>query len=295
MKPSYKFLLIICIGALFSVKIQSQELQAIFHHNSFLAPDDKPFVETYLRIFGNSVNYTLNENEKYQAEIDVQILFIIANELIYLNEYTLYSQELNDTTGIKEDFLDQQRINIPNGIYHIKLTISDKNTDLTPVIYNDSIRVEFDKQNVTFSSIQLIDRFEKSEQDNILTKSGYDLYPYVSDYYPGEIDKLSFYVELNNIDKIISPNSDFLITGFLEDQGTQKKIADYGFIQLDKADKIIAVLRSFDISMLSSGNYNLIIEARDNKNNLLASQKTALIRNNPSININLADIPTVDV
>ncbi|MFC2120771.1 GWxTD domain-containing protein [Bacteroidota bacterium] len=295
MKKIYILILIIATGALFSVKSHSQGLQAIFHYNTFLAPNEGSFIETYLRIFANTVKFSVNENGKYQAKIDITIFFKKSDEISEWRKYTLLSPELNDTTEINEDFLDQQRITIPNGIYNIELIISDKNTELKPVVYNDIVRVEFDNKIASFSGIQLVEKYQKSIQKNILTKSGYDLYPYVSDFYPNDVNRINYYVELYNIDKVISPNSDFLISSFIVDQGTEKKLVEYGQNQRHKANIVNVFLGSFDISMLPSGNYNLLVEARDRENNLLLSQKTPFNRSNPGVNINLADIPSIDI
>jgi len=295
MKKLYILFLIIATGALFSVKSYSQNIEAIFHYNTFFSPNDGPYIETYLRIFGNTVKFSINENDKYQAKIDIQILFKKGSEIVDVRKYTLLSPELEDTTEIKEDFLDQQRISIPNGIYNIELTISDKHSNFKPIVNSDIIKVEYDNKSSVFSSIQFVEKYQKSMQKNILTKSGYDLYPYVSDFYPNDVNRINTYIELYNIDKIILPNTDFLITSFIEDQGTEKKLVDYGINQFHKASAVNVILGSFNINKLSSGNYFLVVEARDRENNLLASQKTPFIRSNPGVNINLSDISSVDV
>jgi len=55
------------------------------------------------------------------------------------------------------------------------------------------------------------------------------------------------------------------------------------------------VFSEFDITNLPSGNYFLVIEARDKENNILNSNKIFIQRSNPRMQINLEDIATMNV
>jgi len=296
MKRIYLFILISVFFLAHTKTVNSQGLQAVFDYTTFYLPSEGPFIETYLKVYGNSVSFQPVEDGKMQAKIDITILFKKNGEISDWRKYTLLSPAVDDTLNNKPDFLDQQRISIPNGIYNLELIVADSYNENTPDTYTDVIKVDYDDRKTEFSSIQLVEKYQKASQNSILTKSGFDLIPKVPHtFYPNTVNEIFFYTELYNIDKKIQPNSDFLITYFIEADETEMKLADYARNQRQKAYIVNVVLGEFDISGLASGNYNLVVEARDRENNLLKSQKAYFQRSNPGVEMNLADIPTVDV
>lgn len=295
MRKLYFILILLICGIAWTVNIQAQGLQAFFQKSTFYSPTEGPFIETYLKVFGNTVNFVENENGKYQAKIGITIIFKKSGEIFNFRKYDLLSPEIEDSSKLKADFLDQQRISIPNGIYNIELTIVDINSTIDPMLHTDIVRVDYEDKKSGFSSIQLVERYEKSSQKNILTKSGFDLYPLVNYFYPIDLIDLNFYAELYNIDKDLGPNVDFLITGYIEASDTERKLADYAINQRQKSNIVNVILGNFNINQLPSGNYNLVVEARDRENNLLKTQKVFFFRSNPGIEMNLEDVPTIDV
>lgn len=61
------------------------------------------------------------------------------------------------------------------------------------------------------------------------------------------------------------------------------------------ARQINIFLHSIDIKNLPSGNYNLVLEVRDQNNETVVSNKVFFQRSNPLVQYNLADIASVDI
>ena len=216
MKKIYLLIIILAFCLNFTKNGQSQGLQAQFEYTTFYLPSEGPFIETYLKVYGNSVNFQANENGNLQATIDIKITFKKNGEISAWRKYTLLSPEIADTSSTKPDFLDQQRISIPNGIYNMELIISENTEGSTSDTYNDVVKIEYDDRTTDFSSIQVVEKYQRSVQNSILTKSGFDLIPKVPHtFFPNDVNELYFYTELYNIDKKIPPNTDFLITYFI--------------------------------------------------------------------------------
>ena len=55
--------------------LEAKRLNAFMSYTTFSSPETGPFIETYLVVAGNSAEFLLNENNKYQASIQVIILF----------------------------------------------------------------------------------------------------------------------------------------------------------------------------------------------------------------------------
>ena len=185
-------------------------------YTTFSSPLDGPYIETYLVVEGRSAEFILNSNSKYQASIQVIVLFKNqAGEISNYDKYELFSPELDDTTDVNFTFIDQQRYSLKQGNYDFELQIWDKNSQAKPYVNLQPLSINYPDNEITISGIQLIESVRKSDEPNMLTKAGYDLVPFVVNYYPGQMNKLTYYVELYNTDKILQPEEKFLVTSYI--------------------------------------------------------------------------------
>lgn len=286
---------IIALSFLLTPKLMAQDLQALFYHASFFHPVEGPYVESYLKVFGPSATYKLNKDGQYQASLEVTMVFRQDDEIKDFRKYNLLSEPLKDTAGPISNFIDQQRILLPYGIYQMELSLKDKYSDDPPLELADMLSLEYDLKNLRFSDFQFVESFSKTEEDNVLSKSGYDLVPYVGDWFPQDINSITFYIELYGLDQKIGAGEDFLFRYYLESFETSISFEDYSFFQKQKAAPVNVLLNALSIRDLPSGNYNLVVEARDKQNELIEMHKTFFQRSNPGVQIQLTDISTVDI
>ena len=62
--------LLITLLSIFSIQFSySQNLQAFMSYSLFSSPVDGPYIETYLSVFGQSIQYVQNENGKFEATV----------------------------------------------------------------------------------------------------------------------------------------------------------------------------------------------------------------------------------
>lgn len=275
--------------------IEAKRLNAFMSYTTFNSPEKGPFIETYMVVAGNSVEFKLNENNKYQASIQVIMLFKQGDEISNYDKYELFSPELDDTTSINFNFIDQQRYSLAKGAYDFELQIWDKNSEAKPYLNLEPIIIDYPENEVTISGIQLIESYKKSEEHNILTKAGYDLIPFVVNYYPGQINSLKYYAEIYNTDKILSAEDKFLVTAYISTIDKDKPYKDYVSYRRLNAENVNVVLSEFDIFNLKSGNYFMTIETRDRENNLLAKNRIFFQRSNPRIQIRREDLSEMNI
>ena len=283
------------LSFLITPAIRAQTLQALFYHAGFFSPVEGPYIETYLKVFGPSATFSKIDNGKYQASLHVTILFKQNDEIKDFRNYNLLSQEVTDTTGALPNFIDQQRIPLPFGVYQLELFLKDNNTDNDAVEHASMISLEYDQEKLRFSDYQFVESFSQSKEESILTKSGYDLVPYVGDFFPAEVENLTFYTELYNLDQAIGQNVDFLIRYYLESFETTISLSEYSRFQRQKAGPVNVIMASMSIRDLPSGNYNLVVEARDRNNAELMVHKIFFNRSNPGVQLNFEDISSVDI
>jgi len=273
-----KYLLTLLITVLISSQLYSNNLKAYFTYSTFYSPSDGPYIETYLSIIGNSAVFNNN-----QAVIEITYVFKQGEEIKKFKKYNLLSPTLKDSLAEKPDFADQQRISLPNGNYDFEITIRDTNSTTPPFKSIQKISLDYTQDKITVSDIELVEALTKSETKSILSKGGYDILPYTSDFYPESFEKIAFYVEIYNTDKILSNYEEYLINYAIEASESKATIGNHkGFIR-EKVKPVSIVLKSFPIKNLPSGNYNLVIEVRNKSNELVTSKKIFFQRSNPQV------------
>jgi GWxTD domain-containing protein len=283
-----KFILISAV-ILLPFLSEAKNVWAFMTYSTFNSPEG-PYIETYLTVAGNSVKYIKKENGKFQATVNVLMSFKQNNVIKAFNKYELNSPEIDDTTKNTYEFLDEQRFQVPIGTYDFEMQLTDKNNPGKTNPYTQSVIVDFPEGKPSFSGIQLVDKFSKSDTQKAITKSGYDLVPYVYSYYPPTDNQLNFYCELYNMDKVIVPGGKFVIKYYLESFENQMKFNDFTRIKTDIAKPVNVLLAQFNIENLASGKYNLVVEARDQKNEVVTSQRIFIQRSNPNAQLSYAEV-----
>lgn len=271
-----KRILLFCVAISLSLSAaQSKNLKARFAYATFYTPEKGPYIETYLLVSGNTVNYSPVNNGKTQAAIEVTIIFKQTESIKYFDKYNLLSpeQQLADS-AINFNFLDQQRISLPNGTYQMELSIRDKGSDAKPYIMTQSIKLEYYPNIISISDIELLDNYTKATDPNdVLNRNGYKLIPLVDNFYHEEIESLRFYTEVYNTTEVLN-NDSYLLTYHIESYEGKQIIESFKRFSKQQSKPVNVLLAEYDISKLPSGNYNLVIEIRNRNNDLLATKET---------------------
>ena len=291
-----KFVLIwACLMIAWIPRADAKELQALFHTASFLSPTEGPYVETYLKIFGPSAEFVKTPRGTYQASLEVTILFKKADKIIDFRKYNLLSAEVQDTSKGQNHFIDQQRIPLPYGVYQLELALKDNHSKEAAIELSKVLAMEYNTTDLKYSDFQFVESFSPTKQETVLSKSGFDLVPYVGDFYPATVNALTFYTELYNLDKKLGAGQDFIYRYYLESFETNFSLGDFSKFQRQKAAGVNPILATIPIAELPSGNYNLVVEARDRNNEVLCLNKVFFQRSNPGKQMDLSDIQGVDI
>jgi len=289
------FLLLTALSFLSISGIQAKEIQALFYHASFFSPAEGPYIETYLKVFGPSAEYVKTPRGTYQASLEITLVFKKDDKITDFRKYNLLSSEIADTAKGMPHFIDQQRIPLPYGVYQLELTMKDNNSKESPIEESKVLAMEYDNKAIKFSDFQFIESYKQTQAENILTKSGFDLVPFVGDFFAADDKNLSFYIELYNLDKKLGAQQDFLFRYYLESFETNVSLGDFSKFQRQKSGVVNPILASLPLTNLPSGNYNLVVEARDRNNELITVNKIFFQRSNPGMQIDLKDIQSVDI
>jgi GWxTD domain-containing protein len=274
--------------------LEARNLWAFLSFATFHSPEG-PFIETYLSVAANSVKFIKKDNGKFQATVNILMTFKQNNDIKAFKKYEFTSAEVDDTLNMNFQFIDQQRFAIPNGVYDFEIQLADKNKSVPAMPYNQTVTIDFPADKPSFSGIELVKTYTKAPAPTSLTKSGYDLIPYTFTFYPENESRMIFYSELYNPGKTIAPDQKFLLTYYIESFETNVKL--YAFVKVKKeiAKDVNVLLTEIDIANLPSGNYNLVVEARNQQNELMALKKLFFQRMNPKAQISIADLGATEI
>lgn len=279
-----KFFIFSILALMLSNKGMAQQIKANFSFSTFSSPTNEPYIETYLYFNGSSLVYKTNSNNKLQATIEVTYIFKQGDKIVDFKKYNVQSPEAADSLAVKLNFYDQQRIPLPNGKYDFEIVLKDINSPEKEFTTLQELDIDYKGTIIELSDITLIESFKKSETKNILTKSGYDMLPYTADFYPEDFEKMLFYVEVYNTEKVLEKDEPFLIDYFIESYESKQITGNYRSFKRETPKTVNALLTSFDIQKLPSGNYNLVVEIKNKENKSLALKKVFFQRSNPAAN-----------
>jgi len=129
------------------------------------------------------------------------------------------------------------------------------------------------KSELKFSDVQFIQSAAKSEEKNNFVKNGYFLLHYMTNYFPPEMTKIAFYLELYNSVDIIGEGEKFLLTYSVEDYKTGRDIEGVFQFQRLTSAPIVPVIGYLPIEQVPSGDFNLTLKIVDKKNDTLTSKE----------------------
>lgn len=268
-------------------------IQANYYYSLFRGPDGKPYLETYIVFIGSSLNTVIAEGQQ-MAEAEISMIFTQDGNVKQFNKYNLKSPKVKAGEAIP-NFIDQQRINIEPGLYNFEIKIRDvNNPEAKELVFVDVINVGFRPDFIEFSGIQYIEKYSETVSQNILSKNGYDLIPYVHDFFPNTMNRLTVYVEIYNTDKVLSADSVFLVKYGIEKVSGQQFIESYTKVKKNAIKPMLAILGDFNIDGLPSGNYHFRIDVVDKNNNIITTKRSYFQRSNPQTGVDIVNFDKLD-
>jgi len=271
------------------ISVSGGNLWAYLTYATFESPEG-PYIETYLAVDARTIVFKQLEDGKFMGTVNILMTFKQNNEIKAFKKYELKSPEVGDTTKLDFHFIDQQRFLLPNGTYEFEVQLSDQNKEAEVTPYAQTITINYPKEKPAISGIELVKSYTRSDQSSEINKSGYDLVPYVYSFYPQTDSKLIFYCELYDMDKHVGLGEKYLLTYFVETLENGQRVKDLAKAKKETAKGVTVVLAELHIVNLPTGNYNLVVEARDQQNEVMASKKLFFQRSNPYARLTIDDL-----
>jgi GWxTD domain-containing protein len=292
-----KRILTLVFACLFATQIIAQEknINAFISYGTFniTGEESTPYLETYITFDCNSLVYVKNADQ-YQASINLTVIFKQGESIKNYDKYSVNSPIVNDTANLNGFFMDIQRYSLANGEYQMEITIEDANNkNERPFAVSETIVVDY-PDNICFSSIIALEDYRPATEVTANTKNGYDIIPMIMPYYPESISRLTFYAEIYNTKKILGENEKYLLNTYLKTFESNTRIDNYFFTKRMNVKDTEVVINTMDISNLPTGNYYLVLEARDRNNEIIGYNQFFFQRSNSNYQIDNSTLANID-
>lgn len=248
-----KYILFISLFITSNLFSQNRKLKAYLDEKQYYAPEIGNYIEIQLQFVGYSLNYKENSSKNLQAEIGV-IMKITQNDSLIANDgYRLQSPEMKDS--VIEDFYDLKRFALKPGNYIFTIELQDLISNDQSLIAKKELIIEDLSNRVTISDIEIAESATKGDEGSVFYKSGYNIVPRLSNYFPKELSFLPVYIEIYNTNTL---NQDaFGLKQKIINTFTDEEQLSYTHITKLSPAEVVPFARSIDIQNLPTGKYIL--------------------------------------
>lgn len=285
----YKILLSLLYASI-SVSTMGQ-IGPVFSFKKFLSTNS-PFIETYVEVYANTLE--INEIDSNHISYGVEVTQIIKNtnqEIIDFKKYTI--EEKNESNEPLNNILDLQRFSLANGSYFLEIQVKDIYNLESIETFTSELRIDFSNNELEISDIELLESYGKTSEINNTTKSGFSLIPLVSNYYSPEFNKLAYYVEIYN--PLQDSAESYVLLQSIKIKETGEIAGQFNKLKKIKIVKINPIINSFNIENLPTGNYEIVIQIRNQVNELIIEKKIDFQRINLNTPLDINRLNAVNI
>lgn len=265
---------------------KGKRLTAYLQTKQFSAPEVGNYVELHFQYVGYTLAYK-PQGKDLVGEVAVMIDITQNGEVVATDAYRLSTPLMVD--GIVDDFYDIKRFALAPGTYQCGLELLDLNSQ------NPSIKTAFDfvvdeyTDALSISEILIAESASPTNGETIFSKSGYDILPRISTFYPTELNALPIYFEVYNSGQL--EDSVFSIRQQVINGETEQLVGEYTRTTKHKTAEVVPVFKTLDLTNLPTGKYVLNMTVLDGSTNELSSQQYEFERSNDAEQvINIAEL-----
>lgn len=233
-----------------SSQAQERRLRAYLDNKQFYAPEIGNYVEFHLQFTGHSINYK-GKDGGLIGDLAVRMTIKEHDSIVASDAYRLETPFMKDS--VVEDFYDVRRFQLNPGNYRFELELMDLNSENTPITTSQMLVVREMSDALSFSDIEVAEYATKGDGSSPFFKSGYDIIPRLTTFYPKELNTIPVYFELYNTNLL--PDSVFAVRQTITNAATGKEISSLRQTSKHTASPVIPFLRKLDISEVPTGKY----------------------------------------
>lgn len=252
MKIIQKVLFLMSFFIVNSLFAQTPTLRAYMDNKQFYAPGSGNYIEIYFQFVGYSVNY-VPVAEGLQGELAISIQLLNGTTVVAQDAYRLQSPIMKDS--IIDDFYDVKRFGLEPGKYTLALELLDLNSKNASIKASQTIVIEDLGDAIAASDIEAIEYASKGDESSIFYKSGYNMVPRLSTFYPSQLTSIPVYFEFYNTQLLEDSICGLKQTVINTETGFE--LSELTTYTKEKTGEVLPVLRNVDITKIPTGKYAL--------------------------------------
>lgn len=253
---------------------KGKKLKAYLDTKQFYSPQVGNYVEFQLQFVGSSINYE-GKDGGLIGSVVIQMSISQNDSIIASDAYRLSSPFMKDS--IIEDFYDIKRFALKPGKYDFYISLLDPLGKEKPQMATQPILVEDLDGAISLSDLQMAETAYKGDESSPFFKSGYNIIPRISNYYPHELSGMPTYFEVYNSTSI---GEYFGLKQAIIDNRTGAEVEKYTRYTKHKSAPVVPILKNLNIEELPSGKYTLEFTLVNSKGTELSSQSYDFERSN---------------
>lgn len=224
--------------------------KAFLDHKQFYHPEIGNLLEIHIQFIAYTLSFKKTD-EGLQSLIGVQYKLINEkNEIVNSDAYQLKSPMMRDS--IIEDFYELKRLALKPGTYTLDLILVDLNNDAKQIETSQNIAIKELSDQTIISNIEPAEIIQKTKEETIFSKSGYDIIPRISNYFPSDVYTIPIYLEIYAVEK-----ETFGLKQVIRNMKSKQELESYTRFSKLEVDKILPFIRAVDITNLPTGEYQL--------------------------------------
>lgn len=273
-KPCMKRLLFLVFITLSLSSFSQKKMRVFMDSKQYYAPSIGNYLELQFEFDALSLNFTGHENGLI-GEVVVNIEILQQGKSLKVDGYRLASPHMRDS--ILENFYDVRRFALSPGTYDIRVQFFDANSDDEGLSATVPVKVNDLGAKTALSPIQLVEYAWKSDNvESPFFKSGLEILPRISNYYPQDLSFVPFYLEAyqtNNMNRNI-----FGVRQRIIDTESDEELEQFTNFYRYDTSSITPILKNLDISNLYTGRYKLELAIIDENMTEVHSTSTLIER-----------------
>ncbi len=248
------------------------QLKFVLDYATFQTIEGQAYLEVYLAVSGTTITYEVDSNKNLSGSVEITYLIQDGEKVLNYEKYRLNTPSYVKLSEIS-DLIDLKRMSITNGEYTFTVVATDVKSEETVEKSFKLRNVNYNQNELIFSEIQLANHMNVANTESIFYKNGYLISPNFTHYYKDKDSTLFFYAELYNSLDIFGEDNKFILEHRIVSNATGEVVGDFRGVKRQDPQDLIPLIYSFDLRELPSGSYSIILEARNQQNKIMASQK----------------------
>lgn len=281
---------VICLLTVTKQKTMAQKVNAGVNLLKYKMPNKQNLFGIEVSFDASTINTPITPQKKHLGEVwlQLQLTDTLGNKQYYYEKLFIKSPPYPAPPKPGDLFSVYRKVSVPNGYYHLSLKATDHHNPKDTIKATIPTSIQFNDTTPQFSDIRLLKTAVKpTENKNDEAKiqwQGYNITPLNGNFIPEKIEDLYCSAEIYNL-KTNNPEKAYVFAWKIKVVGSNVILKGFGNIKRLTPAPNLPILIKVNTAGIPSGNYTLVMELRNAKNEIIAEKQAYFQRSNPKLDL----------